>query len=205
MARASKEPGKTTLMNAYGVGKPVAQLTGGSEFDPKAPKHGLILMDTPGYGFGSRNEWGQNIMTYIEKRKALRGALVLISGEKKLNDEDRWILRQLASASTRIMVVLTRADKLGGGLEHSCMDLASQLWKTAGNLERSLSLKVPIDIYAVSSHSIGQGDSGGIGGLRPAILDMAGIALGETKAEQTKESIQYTGKVVSFDDIQWKT
>ncbi|KAL2202517.1 P-loop containing nucleoside triphosphate hydrolase protein, partial [Sarocladium strictum] len=118
MARASKEPGKTTLMNAYGVGKP-------------APKHGLILMDTPGYGFGSRNEWGQNIMTYIEKRKALRGALVLISAEKKLNDEDRWLLRQLASASTRITVVLTRADKLGGGLEQSCMNLASQLWKTA--------------------------------------------------------------------------
>lgn len=205
MARASKEPGKTTLMNAYGVGQPVTQPTGPTKDSHKTPKHGLILMDTPGYGFGSRSEWGQNILTYIEKRKAFRGAMLLLSAEKKLNEEDRWILEQLASASTRVMVVLTRVDKVRGGLEDSCSQMALRVREAAERLERALCLKFPVEIYAASAHSAGDGTQGGIGGLRPAILDMAGIAVGETKVEQTKESVKYTGKVVSFDDIQWKT
>lgn len=204
MARASKEPGKTTLMNAYGVGQPLSLSIGPVKNGPKPPKHGLILMDTPGYGFGSRTEWGQNILTYIEKRKALRGAMLLVSAEKKLTEEDRWILEQLASASTRVIVVLTRVDKLRGRWEETCSQMGHRLKEVAEDLERSLSLKFPVDIYAVSAHSAGDGTRGGIGGLRPAILDMAGIHVGETKVEQTKENVQYTGKIVSFDDIQWK-
>jgi GTP-binding protein len=65
-----------------------------------------------------------------------------------------------------------------------------------------------LDIYATASKiafvSRRLGNGGGIGGVRLAILEMAGFSLGD-KIEKQPETKAYTGKVVSFDDIVWKS
>lgn len=204
VARVSKEPGKTTLLNAYGVGRPLVYGPKTPGEGPKLEKYGLVLMDSPGYGFGSRKEWGENILVYLEKRKALRGALLLLSAEKKFMSEDRWILRQLAQASAKITVVLTKADKVGWAWERKCQQLADSIREEADDLQVTMNTKIVLTIHVTSANQARGGIQGGIGGLRLAIMDMAGISVGTDKVEQAKENIKYSGEVVSFDDIKWK-
>ena len=50
------------------------------------------------------------------------------------------------------------------------------------------------------------GNGGGLGGVRMAILEMAGYQMGSKQVVDTKpENVSYDGEIVSFDDIQWKS
>src|SRR5436190_8588722 len=53
----SSKPGRTREMNAFGVG------------GMKGGESRAVLMDMPGYGKGSREEWGMEIMKYLAGRK----------------------------------------------------------------------------------------------------------------------------------------
>lgn len=57
MCYTSKHPGKTTEMNAFGIG------------GTKGGESKIVLLDMPGYGKASRREWGVEIMKYLQKRK----------------------------------------------------------------------------------------------------------------------------------------
>lgn len=65
VAAVSKRPGKTRSMNAIGLQ--------GAEYSYKQRlwfgKEALILVDMPGYGFGSRDGWGEEIIKYLTKRQ----------------------------------------------------------------------------------------------------------------------------------------
>lgn len=54
----SKKPGRTKTMNAFGVGGPSANSTEGK----------IAVLDMPGYGYGSRDAWGPEIMKYLVGR-----------------------------------------------------------------------------------------------------------------------------------------
>ncbi|RGP63134.1 hypothetical protein FLONG3_9995 [Fusarium longipes] len=214
IAKVSHKPGKTTTMNAYGVGprpKIAKELVRKGEVPPK---HSLILMDTPGYGFKSQQDWGKTILKYLNVRKMLRGAVVLIPADKKLQETDIWMLRTLARSNTRTLVVITKADKPGEKWQEACHNLHNQIqdiidglstnsapsWRDGSSRTR--------DVYATASKiafvSRRLGNGGGIGGVRLAILEMSGFSLDE-KIEKQAETRAYSGKVVSFDDIVWKS
>ncbi|KAF5569927.1 gtp-binding engb [Fusarium pseudoanthophilum] len=214
IAKVSHKPGKTTTMNAYGVG-PRPKIA--KELIRKGdapPKHSLVLMDTPGYGYRSQQAWGQTILKYLNVRNMLRGAVILIPADKKLQETDRWMLRTLAQSNTRTLVVITKADKPGKEWQDACHRLHTQIEAIMRGLEaqsavswREGSGRV-LDVYAtaskIASVSRRLGDGGGIGGVRLAILEMAGFSLGD-KIEKQAETKAYTGKVVSFDDIVWRS
>ncbi|KAG9504333.1 hypothetical protein J7337_004305 [Fusarium musae] len=214
IAKVSHKPGKTTTMNAYGVG-PRPKIA--KELIRKGdapPKHSLVLMDTPGYGYRSQQAWGQTILKYLNVRNMLRGAVILIPADKKLQETDRWMLRTLAQSNTRTLVVITKADKPGKEWQDACHRLHTQIDAIMHGLEaqsaaswREGSGRV-LDVYAtaskIASVSRRLGDGGGIGGVRLAILEMAGFSLGD-KIEKQAETKAYTGKVVSFDNIVWRT
>ncbi|KAF5582842.1 gtp-binding engb [Fusarium pseudocircinatum] len=214
IAKVSHKPGKTTTMNAYGVG-PRPKIA--KELIRKGdapPKHSLVLMDTPGYGYKSQQAWGQTILKYLNVRNMLRGAVILIPADKKLQETDRWMLRTLAQSNTRTLVVITKADKPGKEWQDACHRLHTQIEAIMRGLEaqsaaswREGSGRV-LDVYAtaskIASVSRRLGDGGGIGGVRLAILEMAGFSLGD-KIEKQAETKAYTGKVVSFDDIVWRS
>ncbi|TQV96661.1 ribosome biogenesis GTP-binding protein YsxC [Cordyceps javanica] len=220
VARTSPKPGHTTLMNAFGLGRPLPVPRTSLPRGAAAPRHGLVVVDTPGYGFRSQATWGDTVVRYLGARKALRGAVVLLSAEKRLMPEDRWLLEALADADVRTVAVVTKADKAargggGGG------DWAARCAKKAEDIRRELRRTEKAtgsgwregagwssDVF-VTAAGLGQmgktSNRAGMGGVRAAILDMAGFTLEDDAVEQQPENISYTGKIVSFDDIVWKS
>lgn len=200
-------------MNAFGVG-PGPKIP--RELVPKGmapPKYSLVLVDTPGYGFRSQASWGDSIMKYLAERRMLRGAVLLLSSEKKLLPEDKWMLKTLAEANTRTLVVLTKADKSRGRWPERCAQLADVVQKeldrldmSSGNRWRDAS-SATSHIYVTSAgmHSPQKlRNGGGMGGVRAAILEMAGFTLQE-KVTKKAETVTYAGPIVSFDDIEYKS
>lgn len=59
MCHTSKEPGRTRTMNFFAVGGP----------DGSGNPGRLVLLDMPGYGKGSQNHWGSEILKYLARRK----------------------------------------------------------------------------------------------------------------------------------------
>jgi GTP-binding protein len=88
LAYVSKRPGRTRAMNAFGIGgasiggaKRIAKpgmslemmadddLKKGSEMRNYIGRGGLVVVDPPGYGHGSREEWGKEVVKYLQARK----------------------------------------------------------------------------------------------------------------------------------------
>lgn len=57
MCWTSSKPGRTREMNAFGIG------------GTKGGESKIVLLDMPGYGKASREEWGTEIMKYLQGRK----------------------------------------------------------------------------------------------------------------------------------------
>ncbi|KAM0259341.1 hypothetical protein ACHAQJ_003373 [Trichoderma viride] len=212
-ARVSARPGKTTLMNAFAVGPLPKIAKGHVKQGEKLPRYSLVLVDTPGYGYKSQASWGDSVWKYIKARKMLRGAVVLLSSEKKLMDQDKWLLRTLAQANTRTLVVLTKADKGGGSWTERCFEASKLLRVELRKISRSVGngweegsgWNPDIYITAAGMDRLPKlASGGGIGGVRTSILEMAGFDLSDKEVKKKDETVTYGGPVVSFDDIKWK-
>ncbi|KAF3160448.1 hypothetical protein TWF788_003131 [Orbilia oligospora] len=95
MARTSSKPGRTKQMNAFGVGG--ARLT---------------LLDMPGYGHGSRESWGREIMEYLRSRKQFRRAFLLIDPIHGFKEVDMMIMEAFVDMGIPYQLVLSKTDKL---------------------------------------------------------------------------------------------
>ncbi|KAK6536177.1 hypothetical protein TWF281_000423 [Arthrobotrys megalospora] len=95
MARTSSKPGRTKQMNAFSVGD--ARLT---------------LLDMPGYGHGSRESWGREIMEYLRSRKQFRRAFLLIDPIHGFKEVDMMIMEAFADMGIPYQLVLSKTDKL---------------------------------------------------------------------------------------------
>lgn len=212
-ARVSQHAGHTITMNAYGVGPPDTLVkTGAVARGQRMPDHGLVLVDTPGYGYRSKKTWGRSVVQFLERRTPLRGAVVLVGIKKSLSDNDVWVLEALARTNTRLAVVLTKADKsedewipkcqlLAHALRETLTRLSTDRWKEGDGWDPNFY------VTAAGMPVSGKlGNGGGLGGVRMAILEMAGYQMGSKQVVDTKpENVSYDGEIVSFDDIQWKS
>lgn len=100
LAKTSRTPGRTRLINLFEV----------------AP--GCSLVDLPGYGYAAvsesmKREWQKSLSDYLQKRKALRGIVVLMDIRHPLKDHDRLILDWSIAANLPALILLTKCDKLG--------------------------------------------------------------------------------------------
>ncbi|TGO42206.1 hypothetical protein BHYA_0011g00400 [Botrytis hyacinthi] len=102
-AFTSSKPGRTRSMNAFAIGGHE-----GSEDNSER----LVVLDMPGYGHGGRPEWGKEIIKYLEKRKQLKRAFVLIDSEHGIKESDRVMLQMLRSQKVPHQVVLSKIDKI---------------------------------------------------------------------------------------------
>ncbi|KAG6109569.1 hypothetical protein E4U31_006774 [Claviceps sp. LM219 group G6] len=216
-ARVSRRPGLTTLMNVYGVGPPPTTGTHQPSVskDIGPPQHSLILVDTPGYGFRSQLSWGKSVIQYLHQRAMLRGAVLLLSSEKKLLPHDKWMLRTLAEANTRTLVVLTKADKSKAEWTERCVEMADDIQTELADLNREVGGRWRDDDDGAATARVLITAAGmdlpyrfrngaGIGGVRSAILDMAGFSM-TSKVTNKAETVTYSGPIVSFEDIGWTT
>jgi len=98
LARVSKTPGRTQLLNFFEL------------------PHGR-LVDLPGYGFAKaprtlREGWGDLIEGYLASRDCLRALVVVMDARRALTDFDRMMLGWAGEARLRCHLLLTKADKL---------------------------------------------------------------------------------------------
>ncbi|RUP46790.1 P-loop containing nucleoside triphosphate hydrolase protein [Jimgerdemannia flammicorona] len=92
LVKTAKNPGHTRLMNFFNIGDR------------------LILVDMPGYGFRSRNEWGVMILDYFVRRDPLRCIFLLLNPLHGLKPRDRDAIDMLNAKELPYQIVLTKTD-----------------------------------------------------------------------------------------------
>lgn len=107
LAFASRTPGRTQHINVFEVG-------------PKdAPD--AWFTDLPGYGYAAversaKLRWQEVMAEYLEVRRSLHGVVLMVDSRLGFTDLDRRLLDFLAprlnSGQVRLLVLLTKADKL---------------------------------------------------------------------------------------------
>ncbi|KAF2460486.1 P-loop containing nucleoside triphosphate hydrolase protein [Lineolata rhizophorae] len=125
VAHVSKKPGRTRTMNAFLVGPGEGGVRDvvvgldekGRKKVRKEPWVGagggnVVVVDMPGYGKGSRKEWGEEIFKYLSKRDQLRRAFLLVDAEHGLKDSDTYILNGFRANGIPHEIVLSKADKI---------------------------------------------------------------------------------------------
>jgi GTP-binding protein len=78
------------------------------------------LVDLPGYGYAKvsgdlKRHWHGLIQTYLDRRKALSGLVVVMDIRHPLKDSDVELIEWAGSRGLPLHLVLTKADKLGRG------------------------------------------------------------------------------------------
>ena len=102
LALVSKSPGKTRTINYY--------LVNGRAY----------FVDLPGYGYAKvsqqeRGRWGERITSYIRGEGRLQLVVGLIDPRIPTSPLDVELAEFVRSAERRLLVVLTKADRLGRG------------------------------------------------------------------------------------------
>ncbi|MDU7648650.1 MAG: ribosome biogenesis GTP-binding protein YihA/YsxC [Klebsiella michiganensis] len=102
LARTSKTPGRTQLINLFEVAE------------------GKRLVDLPGYGYAQVPEemkikWQRALGEYLEKRLCLKGLVVLMDIRHPLKDLDQQMIQWAVESDIPVLVLLTKADKLASG------------------------------------------------------------------------------------------
>lgn len=102
LARTSKTPGRTQLINTFSLGE-----------DRR-------LIDLPGYGFAKvpleiKEKWQRSLGEYLQKRDSLKGLVVLMDIRHPLKDLDQDLIFWAVDSQLPVRILLTKADKLGPG------------------------------------------------------------------------------------------
>lgn len=179
------------------------------------PAAAMVLMDMPGYGRNSREEWGVEIAKYLARRKMLRGAVVLVDAVAGVKDGDRMVLRLLRDADVRTAVVLTKADKLGYGLGgdgtrgvEEVGKMCEGVWALLRDLERGTGAWTEGKGWEREIWVTGAGDprNGGLGvdGVRFAIARMAGLVEDESAGLPVVKKTP-AQRIVPFEELRWSS
>ncbi|MGK0499782.1 MAG: GTP-binding protein [Oceanicoccus sp.] len=102
MARTSKTPGRTQLINFFGISEQQR------------------LVDLPGYGYAKvplevKEKWQRHLEEYLRQRQSLYGLVLLMDSRHPLQDFDRMMLSWAQSSDMPVHILLTKADKLKKG------------------------------------------------------------------------------------------
>lgn len=103
LARTSKTPGRTQLINFFGFGNEQQR-----------------LVDLPGYGYAKvstevKQQWGQALDEYLRERKSLQGLILIMDIRHPLTSFDRQMLDWTQHCQLPVHILLTKADKLNRG------------------------------------------------------------------------------------------
>ncbi len=101
-ARTSKTPGRTQLVNFFGL------------------RDEQRLVDLPGYGFAKvstklRAHWRDLMADYFEARKSLQGLFLIVDIRRQITEFDKQMLAFAEQVSLPTHVLLTKTDKLKRG------------------------------------------------------------------------------------------
>ncbi|TKD43885.1 ribosome biogenesis GTP-binding protein YihA/YsxC [Azotobacter chroococcum] len=102
LARTSKTPGRTQLLNFF-------------RLDDERR-----LVDLPGYGYAKvpiplKQHWQHHLEAYLGSRRSLAGVVLLMDIRHPLTDFDRMMLDWAGASGMPMHILLTKADKLAFG------------------------------------------------------------------------------------------
>lgn len=100
LARASKTPGRTRLINFFSLNAPECR-----------------LVDLPGYGYAKvsrelQERWQQDLQMYLERRLSLRGLVLVMDVRHPLTSLDAMMAEWCSHRGLPTLILLTKADKL---------------------------------------------------------------------------------------------
>ncbi len=102
LARTSKTPGRTQLLNFFTLGP-----------DKR-------LVDLPGYGYAKvplamKREWDRHLADYLQHRQSLKALVLLMDIRHPLQEYDWQMVRWAGEGGLPMQLLLTKADKLKNG------------------------------------------------------------------------------------------
>jgi GTP-binding protein len=102
LARISKTPGRTQLLNFFAVGE------------------SRRLVDLPGYGYAKvpakmQAHWRELMGQYVGTRLSLAGIVIVMDARRPLGEFDQQMLAWTRAHGVPVHVLLTKADKLNRG------------------------------------------------------------------------------------------
>ena len=109
LAFSSKTPGRTRLINLFGIPDPV-----------EADAWLGFLVDLPGYGYAAvdqqaREAWADVLGGYLHERSSLAGVVLVIDIRRGVTDLDRRLAHWIGLRGLPTLALLTKADKLPYG------------------------------------------------------------------------------------------
>ncbi|HCS89281.1 MAG: YihA family ribosome biogenesis GTP-binding protein [Thiohalocapsa sp. PB-PSB1] len=109
------------------------------------------LVDLPGYGFARvslalKADWQALMGHYLEQRQCLRALVVVMDIRHPLTEFDRQMLTWCIAARRPLLLLLTKADKLGRGAVHRTVEQVKR-----AVLELGTGAAEWIDVQAFSS------------------------------------------------------
>ena len=126
LARTSKTPGRTQLLNFFSLGSPERR-----------------LLDLPGYGFARvpvpvKERWERNIAEYLRRRESLRGLVLVADSRHPLSPPDRSLCQWCHERGLPVRILLTKADKLGFQAQQLALRDTHATVAALGNVEVQL-------------------------------------------------------------------
>lgn len=102
LARTSKTPGRTQLINYFAIDNERA------------------LVDLPGYGYAKvplklKRQWDKNLSDYLQQRQSLRGLVLMMDIRHPMQEFDTMMLNWAIDMEMPVHILLTKADKLKKG------------------------------------------------------------------------------------------
>ena len=120
LARTSKTPGRTQLLNFF-------------RLDDQRR-----LVDLPGYGYAKvpiplKQHWQKHLEAYLGSRESLRGLMLMMDIRHPLTEFDRMMLDWSNASGMPMHILLTKADKLAfGAAKNALLKVQQEIRKTWG-------------------------------------------------------------------------
>lgn len=123
LARTSKTPGRTQLMNFFDLNVPQTR-----------------LVDLPGYGYAKvpdamKKAWQRRFYEYLEQRLSLRGLVLVMDIRHPMKPFDQMLIAWAIASDMPLHLLLTKADKLKrGAINQSLLKVRQSLPSSSANL-----------------------------------------------------------------------
>ena len=123
LARTSKTPGRTQLINFFELSQP-----------------GCKLVDLPGYGYAKvpvamKQHWQKHLDEYLQKRQALQGVVLVMDIRHPMKEFDQMMVEWCKESQMPLHILLTKADKLKKGpAQSTLLKLRKALTEELGEL-----------------------------------------------------------------------
>ena len=109
LARTSKTPGRTQLINFFNLASPSGEA-----------ENWYRLVDLPGYGYAKvpasvKAAWEQEISQYLGERQSLQGLVLVMDSRHPLKAFDENMLGWCEHQAMPVHILLTKCDKLKKG------------------------------------------------------------------------------------------